>query len=228
MALVRVNTGLFRSQFFWLACVFCLTAGHLPSLLEVVATLIFVALVWQIPRISRWATIGFVFLAYYGLEIVTLLVVRAIPKATWSKLGPSPIGIPAQVAYVGSVSEIGVWAIIVLLALLRFCEVHDQQQQGSCLRFVAASSIIGAVSRLLEKDCQHRRKAFMPGLSHWSRWRSSLHCPLPSSFGTSGARGGVHCSCGLLRRCSCWARRTLHWSSELPSSASYLAADRSR
>jgi hypothetical protein len=53
---------------------------------------IFVALVWQIPRISKWATIGFVFLVYYGLEILALLVVRAIPKETWSKLSPSPIG----------------------------------------------------------------------------------------------------------------------------------------
>jgi outer membrane protein assembly factor BamB len=151
MALVRVNTGLLRSQFFWLACLFCLTAGHLPSFPEVIGTLIFVALVWQIPRIGKWATVGFVFLAYYGLEIVTLLVVRAIPKETWSKLSPSPIGIPAQIAYVGSVSEISVWAVIVLLALLRFYEVHDQQQ-GSCVRFVAAGSIIwGSLSFVGER-----------------------------------------------------------------------------
>ncbi len=152
MALMRVNTGLLRSQFFWLACLFCLTAGHLPSLPEVVATLIFVALVWQIPRISMWATIGFVFLGYYGLEITALLFVRAIPKETWSKLSPSPIGIPAQVAYVGSISEISIWAVIVFLALLRFYEVHDQQRQGSCLRFVAAASIIwGSLSFVGER-----------------------------------------------------------------------------
>ncbi len=135
-----------------LAVVLCLTAGPLPSWPGIASALVFVALVWQIPRRRMGTCVGLTFAIYYALELVDVMIARVLPKEIASGLGSSSMAVPVQMLYMAQLTSVGAWVVIVCVALLCYYDAHRESPYASCLRFVAASSIVWAsVSYVAER-----------------------------------------------------------------------------
>ncbi len=134
-----------RSPSLWLALLFWLTYQHLPSVLEAVLAFLFVFSVWQLSPRTKWTAIGLSFAIWLGLSLTTELLLLALPKAlAWSWLSSSVVRVPAQIAFVAPVAQLGSWVAFVSTALLRYYEVNESARGGLRLCFVVASTTVWA------------------------------------------------------------------------------------
>src|SRR5579872_85089 len=163
MRFVRLNSDLYRSEYFWLGFVFAVTAGHLPSWVEVISTWVFVALVWQIKPGRKRICLGLTFAVYYGWTVAALFIARALPKEALSRLGSTPTSVPVQMAFMTSLASIGAWIAIACVALLRYYDEHRGEPYAACLRFVAASAIVwGSFTFLAQQFAPPARGIYAP------------------------------------------------------------------
>lgn len=149
----------FKSESFWLALMFWLTALHLPSPFEAFLAVLFVYAVWQLRPATKGAAIGLGFAIWVGLAFATQLLLLALPKAlVWSWLSSSAIRVPAQLGFFLSIGKLGSWVAFASTALLRYYELNEKAAGGKRLRFAVASTIIWAGFALVGE------RVFLPDL----------------------------------------------------------------